>query len=250
MTSSDSRLLAGRVALVTGGDRGLGRDVALGLADHGAAVAVVGSTGAAAVADEILAAGGRAAAVVEDLARPEGARAAFGAAADTLGSLAVVVHAAVDAEALESTPVAALDAESWDARGERGLRVAIACAQAAFEQLRARGGRIVFLTPTVGLTGAAGLAPYTATLEGIRALAKSAARQWGHLGITVNCVAPALVSVSASAAADPSVAPPALGRTPDGRADVAPVVALLAAGAGHAVTGATIVVDGGIVMAP
>jgi NAD(P)-dependent dehydrogenase (short-subunit alcohol dehydrogenase family) len=234
---------------VAGGGTGLGRALALGLSDQGAAVAVVGPSGEEAiVADELLRAGRAATSATADLATRDQARAAF-AAADALGSTDLIVHAIVDPDALRATPLADVDAATWDRRAEAPLRVALACAQAAFDRLRDRGGRLVFVTPTVALTGAAGLAPSVGALEGIRALAKSAARQWGGHGITVNCVAPPLGLV-APGVADPGGEDPALGRPPDGRADVAPVVALLAAGPAHFVTGATIAVDGGVVMAP
>jgi 3-oxoacyl-[acyl-carrier protein] reductase len=86
----------------------------------------------------------------------------------------------------------------------------------------------------------------------MRAMAKSAARQWGERGITVNCVAPPVELMAPARGAPDGLAltEPPLGREPDARADVAPVVALLAAAPAHFVTGATIPVDGGLVMAP
>src|SRR5262249_28986795 len=169
--------------------------------------------------------------------------------ARALGPVDVVVHALVDPAAAVARPIAETDQEAWDARGEAGIRSALACAQAAFTELRDRGGRLVFVTPTVALTGAVGLVPYVTALEGIRALAKSAARQWGRYDITANCVAPPVGLVAADADA-PGIAEPALGRMPDARRDVAPVIALLVADAGHFVTGSTVAVDGGVVMAP
>jgi NAD(P)-dependent dehydrogenase (short-subunit alcohol dehydrogenase family) len=84
-------------------------------------------------------------------------------------------------------------------------------------------------------------------------MAKSAARQWGEWGLTVNCVAPPVELMAPAGGTPPAglaLAERALGRGPDRRTDVAPVVALLAADAAHFVTGATIPVDGGSVMAP
>jgi len=244
--------LAGRVALVTGGGSGLGRAVALGLADAGAAVAVVGPSGdEVEVARAVEAGGERAAAVETPLDDPAEARAAFAAAARTLGPLDIVVHALVVPGSYDLVPLAETDDRGWDARAEAVLRAGLACAAATYDQLVDRGGRFLVLTPTVGLTGAAGLVPVVTALEGLRALAKSAARQWGGVGITVNCVAPPLRLVApASADADPAVDAPALGRLPDGRADLAAVVGLLAGDAARFVTGATIVVDGGVVMTP
>ncbi len=179
------------------------------------------------------------------------AEGALARAASARGPLDAVVHALVDPAALVVKPIAETDAAAWDARCEAVLRTALWCSQAAYSHLSERGGRLVLVTPTIGLTGAAGLVPYATAVEGLRALAKSAARQWGKLGITVNCVAPPAELVhDESASADPPVGGRALGRPPDGRTDIAPVVALLIAEPAHFVTGTTIAVDGGVVMAP
>jgi len=245
-----SGLLHGRVAVVTGGGDGLGRDLALGLADHGARVGVIGPSGAeASVADAVRRGGGTAVGVTSQLGSRAEAEQALAEATGALGPLDVVVHALVDPAALVAAPLTETDETSWDARCEAALRTALACAQASFVQLRDRGGRLVFVTPTVGLTGAAGLVPYVTAVEGIRALVKSAARQWGRHGITANCVAPPVALVAAGAE-DPGIEAPALGRPPSTRRDVAPVVAMLAGDPGHFVTGSTVTVDGGLVMAP
>jgi len=222
-----SALLDRRVALVTGGDTGFGQQVAFGLADQGAVVGVVEPSA---------------------LESRDRAGAAFAAVAEELGPIDVVVHAALDVTAAPS-PVADLDEGEWDARCEAQLRATLWCCQAAFEVLRDRGGRLVLITPSVSLTGAAGLVPLTTAVEGMRAMAKSAARQWAGHGITANCVAPSLEAMVPDAA-PAGITPPVLGRPPDARGDVAPVIALVAAGAAHFVTGTTIVVDGGAVMLP
>jgi NAD(P)-dependent dehydrogenase (short-subunit alcohol dehydrogenase family) len=247
-----SGLLTGRVAIVTGGGSGLGRDLALGLADAGAAIAVIGPSGAEdAVAAAIESDGGRAVGIETDLAEPGTARAAFVQAAAALGPIDVVVHALVDPAALVPAPLADTGGALWDLRCEAVLRAALACLPATFECLAGRDGRVVVVTPTVALTGAAGLVPFATAAEGLRALAKSAARQWGEQGIAVNCVAPPVGLLAPSAGpSDPAIEAPALGRAPDGRADVAPVVAMLASAPARFVTGATLVVDGGVVMAP
>jgi 3-oxoacyl-[acyl-carrier protein] reductase len=146
-------------------------------------------------------------------------------------------------------PIAEMNESTWDARGEALLRDALRCVQAGFRVMRERGGRIVLVTPTVGIVGADGLAPYAMAMEGLRTLAKAAARQWGSAGITVNCVAPSL-DVFGIAQDVGGPVPLALGRVPDARHDVASVIAGLLGDAGSSVTGTTIVVDGGVVMAP
>ncbi|MGH8986747.1 MAG: SDR family NAD(P)-dependent oxidoreductase [Acidimicrobiia bacterium] len=217
-------MLAGRVVLVTGGSRGIGLEIALGLGDAGATV--VTADGPFASRDD--------------------ARGAFAEAGSADGPVDAVVHALVDPDALVPAPLAETDEASWDTRGEVVLRTAIWCTQAAHDAFGERGGHLVLVTPTIGLTGGAGLVPYATAVEGMRALAKSAARQWGQHGIAVNCVAPPVELLGA--VAGPDVAARAFGRLPDARVDVAPVVAMLVAG--PLVTGTTIVVDGGMVMAP
>jgi NAD(P)-dependent dehydrogenase (short-subunit alcohol dehydrogenase family) len=245
-------LLEGRVAIVAGGGSGIGRGVALGLADHGADVGVVGD-GADAVASEIQASGRRAVAVSCGFKDRAETTEAFARVADALGPIDLVVHAVVAPAALVESPLVDTDEDSWDARGEAVLRAGLWSAQAARTELAGRGGSIVFVIPIVAMTGAAGLVPYATAMEGQRALVRSAARQWGSEGIRVNCVAPPLEVMGDSAIATEE-APPlntsALGRPPDGRSDVAPVIAMLAGEAGHFVTGATIPIDGGVWMAP
>jgi len=224
----ETALLAGQVALVTGGESSIGRELALGLADLGASVAMGGGFGSR-----------------------DAATAAFATATDRHGPIDVVVHVPLAADALVVATLADTDVEAWERRGEALLLEALWCSQAAHRAFEGRGGHLVFVTPTVALSGAAGLVPYTTALEGIRALAKSAARQWGGLGIRVNCVAPPLELVDpAAGVAGPWIGELALGRAPDARTDVAPVVALLTAEAAHFVTGATVAVDGGILMVP
>jgi NAD(P)-dependent dehydrogenase (short-subunit alcohol dehydrogenase family) len=223
-------MLTGRVVLVTGGEVGIGRAIALGLEDAHATVAVVDG----------------------DFASRDETAAAFARARESVGPVDAVVHAFVDPAALTSEPLAETAAADWERRCEAVLRAALHCCQAGGREMAARGGRLVLVTPTIALTGAAGLVPYATAVEGMRALAKSAARQWGPRGITVNCVAPPVELMAPDHASGPAglaLTDRPLG-DPDARVDVAPVVALLAADAGHLVTGATIPVDGGIVMAP
>jgi 3-oxoacyl-[acyl-carrier protein] reductase len=103
---------------------------------------------------------------------------------------------------------------------------------------------LVYVVPTIGLTGAAGFAPFATAAEGVRALAKGVAKTWGVDGITVNTIAYALTGDPATMSH--SLVPPALGSTGDVEADIAPVIALLSSPDAHFVTGSTLVLDGGI----
>jgi len=144
---SDS-LLRGKVALVTGAGAGFGRSLALGLADAGASLAVVGpgrDAGEQATAREIEELGGRAAALVTGFASRREVEAAFAAAARTLGPIHLLVHAYVDPVALEARELADVDAALWDATCEATIRSALFCCQVAHAQMRDRGGRIVLV---------------------------------------------------------------------------------------------------------
>jgi NAD(P)-dependent dehydrogenase (short-subunit alcohol dehydrogenase family) len=226
--TADGRELAGLAALVTGVDRPIGDGLARALADAGATVAVHGS----------------------DLGPVDNV---FATARDELGTdVDVVVHAALPPGAAEPLTFEEVSDERWETVWERGMRTTLALLQGAFPAMRERGrGRFVFVSPTLSMSGAPGLVPLTAFVEGQRLLAKSAARQWGPYGITVNCVAPAPeLAVAGTAAGAVSLAAPALGGPGDARDDLGPVVIFLASDAAHFVTGVTVCADGGVWMAP
>jgi 3-oxoacyl-[acyl-carrier protein] reductase len=214
-------VLDGRVAVITG-DR-------FGLAHHVAAL------------------GANVASVPGPFSTRDAVRAAFSEVATSKGRIDVVVHAHFPTRALVSRPMADTTESDWAACSEELLHAALLVVQAAFVHLRERGGSIILLTPTGGLEGAAGFVPVATATEGMRSLAKSAARQWGSHAITVNCVAPPLSLLGADVA-DP-VNPPALGR-PATVEDVARVIALVGGGDARGITGVTIPVDGGTMMQP
>ncbi|HZR14528.1 MAG TPA: SDR family oxidoreductase [Acidimicrobiia bacterium] len=226
--TADGRELAGLAALVTGVDRPIGDGLARALADAGATVAVRGS-------------------------HLDPVDNVFATARDELGAdVDVVVHAALPPGAAELLAFEEVTDERWETVWERGMRTTLALLQGAFPAMRERGrGRFVFVSPTLSMSGAPGLVPLTAYVEGQRLLAKSAARQWGPYGITVNCVAPAPeLAVAGTAAGAVSLAAPALGGPGDARDDLGPVVTFLASDAAHFVTGVTVCADGGVWMAP
>jgi NAD(P)-dependent dehydrogenase (short-subunit alcohol dehydrogenase family) len=175
----------------------------------------------------------------------ESSIAALTAARSRIGRPTLVVH-------VPSRPVVAgrfvdLGPLEWDELCEAPLRAALFTAIATHRMFAADSGRLVFLLPLADLAGRDGSAAFGAALEGIRGLAKSAARRWGRDGVTVNCVA---FIADRGEVGGLSRWRPALDRDVDVHTDVTGVVELLTTAAAKVVTGATIMVDGGIVMAP
>ena len=144
--------------------------------------------------------------------------------------------------------LADLDAAGWAAQAEDVIEAAIRALQAAHAR---RVGRIVVVVPTLGIAGADGLVALTTAVEGVRALAKSAARQWAGDGIGVNIVAvPIAALVPELAGATRHLAPPVAPDPAALPASVAATVRFLLGDAAASVIGTTVVVDGGTVMAP
>jgi NAD(P)-dependent dehydrogenase (short-subunit alcohol dehydrogenase family) len=142
--------------------------------------------------------------------------------------------------------------EEWSRSCERPMADGLATAQWAFRAMPPADGRIVFILPSAVLTGAAGAVAFATACEGLRLMAKSAARGWGRRSIVVNTITVPLDAFGV--AVDPQdVVPsrwPAALDQPDPSADVAPIVALCLSGAAGGLTGATLGVDGGLAMSP
>jgi NAD(P)-dependent dehydrogenase (short-subunit alcohol dehydrogenase family) len=186
--------LAGRVAIVTGGGRGLGRAIALRLAAEGAAVAVTG-TGREpldATAREIVSAGGRSLAVVADVARePEVVR-MVEATLREFGRLDILVNNAGIAG--PTAPVSEIRCEDWERTLAVNLTGAFLCAKHAIPHFEAqKSGRIINITSVAGRIGYAMRSPYAASKWGMIGLTRSLALELGARGITVNAIAPGSV---------------------------------------------------------
>jgi 3-oxoacyl-[acyl-carrier protein] reductase len=249
-------LLKGKTAVVVG-KTSFALAATQALADYGCRTAVVCEPGAEGVLPEITTDGGVAAvAITLDLASRTQVMASLEKAARELSGLDIVVHALFEPDWILPAAIADTDEAAWRSRCEGQIRSAMLVGQAAFAQLREKGGRLIYVIPTEALTGAELGASYAAGAEGIRGLAKSAARQWGSRGILVNIVAvPAVVlAMGASsqsrvtASARRSAWAPALGRMPNARKEVGAVIAFLASDLAGFLTGNTIVVDGGTLM--
>ena len=246
-------LLDGKVALVTGGSRGIGRAIALRLGQEGADVAVCARNVEAAgeVASEIEGLGRKCLVRACDVADTEQAGALIASTIEELGQLDILVN---NAGVTRDNLLMRMKEEDWDEVLAINLKGAFNCARAAVRpMLKARGGRIVNITSVVGLQGNAGQANYAASKAGLIGLTKSLARELASRGITANAVAPGLVpetGMTGELAAE--VQQQMLSAVPLGRAgtpeDVAHAVSFLASEQAAYITGQVLAVDGGMVM--
>ena len=245
--------LTGKVALVTGGSRGIGRASAEALAERGAHVIVNyarGEAEAAKVVEGIAALGGRAEALGFDVADSAQAEAAITAAARRLGRLDILVAnagIAIDGLAVQ------LKDETLDRVLAVNLRGALACSRAALKtMMRAKRGRIILVTSVVGEMGNAGQTAYAASKAALLGVTKSLAREYASRRITVNAVSPGYVETDMTrelpqAARDAMLAQVPLGRAALAREIAAPIVFLATDEAAY-VTGAVLRVNGGMLM--
>lgn len=239
-----------RVALVTGASRGLGRAIAVVLAQAGATVVLVARDAQklCEVAAEIRAAGGEAHMYPADLAVPEACRAIVSDTADSLGSLDILVN---NAGLGAGGSILNHSEETWDAVIQVNLKALFLLSQAAAQQMQGKGwGRIINIASISGQTGGiGGAAAYSASKGGVLAMTKTLARDLAPFGITVNSIAPGQIET------DMGRVPPErmeemcrlipLGRVgvPD---DIAYAALYLASEEAGYVTGATLDVNGGI----
>jgi NAD(P)-dependent dehydrogenase (short-subunit alcohol dehydrogenase family) len=247
-----------RVALVTGGAAGIGRATAELLATEGAAVAVADrdEAGARAVAEALGADGGRAIGVALDVRDAASARAAVERCVAELGGLDVLVN---NAGVARYGAVDDLAEEEWDLQLDTNLKGVFQLSRFAIPRMRERGGgAIVNLSSAQALASQPLVAAYAASKAGVVALTKTMAIDHGTDRIRVNCVLPGSVRTSMLAEGadlfapdDPAAEIEAWGREhPIGRviepAEVARVIAFLASDDAAAITGAPILVDGGL----
>ncbi|GIV98333.1 MAG: beta-ketoacyl-ACP reductase [Herpetosiphonaceae bacterium] len=245
--------LGGKVALVTGAGRGIGRAIALALAQSGAAV-VVNYRGSQAAAEEVVATigehGGKAIAVQGDVAQSADCERLVKATLDAFGRLDILVN---NAGITRDNLLLRMKDEELEAVLNTNLRGTILLSKAALRpMMKNRWGRIITISSVVGLTGNVGQANYAAAKAGLIGFTKSLAQEMASRGITANVIAPGFIETDITAVLSEEVRKAALDRIPLGRLgsaeDVAPAVVFLASDAAGYITGQTLAVDGGMTM--
>ena len=246
-------LLDGKVALVTGASRGIGRAIALRLAEEGAKVAInyAGNTARAEeVRNEIESRGGEAFLVQADISDSKAVEAMVSQVAERFGQLDILVNnAGITRDGL----LMRMKEEDFDAVIDTNLRGVFYCTKAVSKlMMKKRSGRIVNMASVVGLTGNAGQTNYAAAKAGVVGFSKSAARELASRRITVNAVAPGFIDTDMTAAMTDKAREATLANIPLKRMgrpeDVANAVLFLVSDQASYITGQVVNVDGGMVM--
>ncbi len=245
--------LSGKIALVTGGGRGIGRATALKLGEAGAKVAVnynASEAPAREVADAITAAGGEADIFKADVSKADEVDTLVSGIIKDWGRIDILVN---NAGITRDNLMMRMSQDEWDAVLETNLRSAYFTSRAVLRtMLRNRWGRIVNISSVVGLTGNAGQANYAAAKAGLIGFTKSLAKEVGSRNITANAVAPGFIETDITAGLPDNLKADMLKAIPAERygqpEDVANVVLFLASDLAAYVTGQVINADGGMVM--
>lgn len=254
---SDGIDVKDRVVIVTGASRGVGRGIALHLAKLGAHLVVTGRKPERlqAFCQELQELGTEVLSSTVNVSDRDGT---FALVAETVERFGRVDGLVANAQTFRPvTPLADVTESDIDLLVDTGPKGTLWGMQAVYPHMRDRGwGRIVTMGSNGALMGASGYGPYTASKEAIRGLTRVAAREWGPLGITVNCVCPVSAAHRLPPGGDPdreavfaaTYASQPIPRDGDAEHDIGPVVAFLLSDASRYITGQTIMADGGAIM--
>jgi len=241
--------LSGRIAIVTGASRGIGRAIAQQLARQGAmVVAAARGENARAVADEIVAAGGRAEAASLDVTDSGAPEQLVAATVERHSRIDVLVN---NAGIARDQLLLRMKRDDWDAVLATNLTAAFTLSQAVLKpMIRQRGGRIISISSVVGQSGNAGQANYAASKAGLIGFTKALALEVASRGITANVVAPGLIETDMTRALTESARDEWASKIPLRRlgtpADIASAVCFLASDEASYITGQVLAVNGGM----
>jgi len=244
--------LKGKTALVTGAAQGIGREIALKLAEAGADVAVsdINEEQAAKTVVEIEALGVKSVAIGGNVADSEAAKGMVDKAVEALGGLDILVNnAGITRDGL----IMRMKEEDWDLVLDVNLKGAFNCAKAAIKHMsKKKKGTIINIASIVGAMGNAGQANYVASKAGLIGLTKTIAREYASRNITSNAVAPGFIDTAMTQALPEKVREELMGQIPLGRLgtseDVANAVGFLASDLASYITGLVLHVNGGMYM--
>lgn len=246
-------LLGGKVAIVTGASRGIGRAVAVALAKQGAKVVInfAGNSSAASeVLTEITQTGGEAILYQADIADGDAVEAMVKAAMDKFGRIDILVN---NAGITRDNLLMRMKEEEWDAVIDTNLKgIFLTTKAVARIMMKQRAGKIINMTSVVGVTGNAGQSNYAAAKAGVIGFTKSTAKELASRNITVNAIAPGFIATDMTHVLPEDLKTGLADKIPLGRMgdpeDIAQTVVFLASSAADYITGQTINVDGGMVM--
>ena len=242
--------LKDKVAIVTGSGRGLGKGIAMKLAEEGAKVVIADMAAADDTVAEIVAKGGTASAFAVNVSKQEEVQALIKYAIDTYGTLDIMVN---NAGITRDNLLMKMSEEDFDAVIQTNLKGVFNCTRhIARQMLKQKSGRIINISSVSGVLGNAGQANYCAAKAGVIGLTKSAAKELASRGITVNAVAPGFIKTEMTdvlkddikKAIMENIPMKAFGETED----IANAVAFLASEEARYITGQVISVDGGMAM--
>lgn len=244
--------LTGKIALVTGASRGIGREIAVTLGKAGATVVGTATTeaGAADISEGLKAAGVKGFGAVLNVTDTASLEPLFARIAEELGQLAILVN---NAGITRDQLAMRMKDDDWDAVIATNLSSVFKLSKLAMKpMMKARSGRMINITSVVGTSGNAGQANYAAAKAGVAGMTKALARELGSRNITVNCVAPGFIQTDMTDALSETQVDQLKQQIPLGRmgqvTDIAAAVLYLASDQAGYVTGTTLHVNGGMWM--